>query len=378
MDQDSSEAGVFLFLEPFFGGSHRDFAEGLVAASGHRIDLMTMSARFWRWRMGGAALHFVRRLPDLADYDGVIASSLMSLCDLKALAPQPFPPTLAYFHENQLTYPVSPCESRDVPAAWIHVTTALAADRVVFNSRSHQEAFFDALPGLVRMMPDYRPGWVTEALRRKASVLYPGCRFPARRGPLIPWSAEEPPLLVWNHRWEHDKDPQAFFEALDVLMDRGVPFRLALLGERFQKVPDAFPIARERYGPRVVQYGYVPSREAYMDWLKRGTVVVSTAVQENFGIAVVEAIRCGCIPILPRRLSYPELVPPSFHKDCLYEDATDFVEKLCALVTDLSRFEALREPLSTAMERFSWERCISHYDRILEDLSTGKNEGGNS
>lgn len=371
MDRCHFELGAFLFLEPFFGGSHRDFAEGLKAASCHRIDLMTMSARFWRWRMGGAALHFVRRLPDLSAYDGIIASSLMSLCDLKALAPGPCPPMLAYFHENQLTYPVSPGESRDVPSAWIHVTTALAAERVLFNSRYHQEAFFDALPGLVRRMPDYRPGWVSEAIRRKASVLYPGCRFPARREPLIPWSAEQPPLVVWNHRWEHDKDPEAFFQTLDVLVDRGIPFRLALLGQRFQRVPDAFPIARERYGSRMVQYGFVPSRKAYLNWLKRGTVVVSSAVQENFGIAVVEAVRCGCIPILPKRLSYPELIPPSFHRDCLYEDATDFVEKLSALVIEPSRFESMREPLSEAMERFSWERCISGYDRILDELRSG-------
>lgn len=372
--RDPAGGRAFLFLEPFFGGSHRDFAEGLAAASRHRIDLMTMSARFWRWRMGGAALHFVRRLPDLSMYDGIIASSLLSLCDLKALAPGPCPPVLAYFHENQLTYPVSPGETRDIPAAWTNVTTALAADRALFNSRSHEEAFFEALPGLVRMMPDYRPGWVSEAIRRKASVLYPGCRFPARRGPLVPWNPEEPPLVVWNHRWEHDKNPQAFFEALDALMDRGISFRLALLGERFRKAPEAFLLARDRYGIRLVQYGYVSSREEYLDWLKQGTVVVSTAFQENFGMAVVEAIRCGCIPLLPERLSYPELVPPAFHRDCLYTHATDLVAKLSALVSTPSRFEHLREPLSRAMERFSWEQCISRYDRILEELAAGEQE----
>ena len=38
----------FLFLEPFFGGSHREFAKGLISHSRHRIDLMTLPARFWR------------------------------------------------------------------------------------------------------------------------------------------------------------------------------------------------------------------------------------------------------------------------------------------------------------------------------------------
>ncbi|HHC23852.1 MAG TPA: DUF3524 domain-containing protein, partial [Desulfobacterales bacterium] len=31
----------FLFLEPFFGGSHRSFAEGWIANSRHTIDLLT-------------------------------------------------------------------------------------------------------------------------------------------------------------------------------------------------------------------------------------------------------------------------------------------------------------------------------------------------
>ncbi|MGD9334817.1 MAG: DUF3524 domain-containing protein, partial [Desulfobacterales bacterium] len=37
----------FLFLEPFFGGSHKDFAQGLVSHSRHRIDLVALPARFW-------------------------------------------------------------------------------------------------------------------------------------------------------------------------------------------------------------------------------------------------------------------------------------------------------------------------------------------
>ena len=42
-----------LFLESFYGGSHREFADGLVQRSRHRIELHTLPARFWRWRMRG-------------------------------------------------------------------------------------------------------------------------------------------------------------------------------------------------------------------------------------------------------------------------------------------------------------------------------------
>ena len=37
--------------------------------------------------------------------------------------------------------------------------------------------------------------------------------------------------------------------------------------------------------------------------------MLSTARHEFFGIAVAEALRAGCLPWLPARLSYPELLP---------------------------------------------------------------------
>lgn len=365
------KSGRYLLLEPFYGGSHRDVAEGLVQASRHRIDLMSMSARFWRWRMGGAALHFVRRLPDLSRYDGLLVCGLMSLTDLKALAPVPFPPTAVYFHENQLTYPVAEGEAWDAALAWTNVTTALAAERVIFNSHAHRSAFLHALPALVRLMPDYRPGWVVEAVRDKSSVIYPGCRFPASDPPGTATRREGPPLIVWNHRWEYDKDPSTFFRALNVLAERGHDFRLAVLGERYRRAPDVFQSARIQHGSRILQYGFVPSRDAYLDWLRKGSVVVSTAIQENFGIAVIEAVRCGCLPVLPNRLSYPELIPEEDHSVCLYDDFEALVETLGAVVSDPKRFEETRRRLSRTMGRFAWERRIEDFDGMLEALGAG-------
>jgi hypothetical protein len=48
-----------LFLESYFGGSHGEFAKGLVEHSRYDIDLITMPERNWRWRMRGAALYFL-------------------------------------------------------------------------------------------------------------------------------------------------------------------------------------------------------------------------------------------------------------------------------------------------------------------------------
>ncbi|MBL0712534.1 MAG: DUF3524 domain-containing protein, partial [Desulfosarcina sp.] len=301
-----------LYLEAFFGGSHRNFVEGLQRHSRHRFELVTLPDRFWKWRMRGAALQMAPRIPPLDRFDLIMATNLLSLADMRALMPSAHPPLIVYFHENQLTYPVACGDVRDVHFGFTDITTALAAEQVWFNSCSHQNAFLEALPVFLRQMPDAHPTWITEAIRRKASVLYPGCEFPPhRQRPERPsLGPDTTPLIIWNHRWEFDKNPEPFFEALYDLAAREKPFQVAVLGECFQDQPKCFLNARERLGDRIVHFGFAPSVEEYHRWLRRGHIVISTARQENFGISIVEAVRQGCLPLLPRRLSYPEINKP--------------------------------------------------------------------
>lgn len=359
----------FLFLEPFFGGSHREFARGLVNHSRHQIDLVTLPARFWKWRMRGAALYFIKKVPLLNSYDGLLTTGLMSLSDFKALSKETCPPALVYFHETQLTYPLAPGEHMDYQFGFTDITTALAADRILFNSRTHRDAFLDRLPGFLKMMPEYRPLWLVGQISGKAGVLYPGCRFSAEAMSAADLPCESPPLIIWNHRWEFDKSPDQFFQALDAALAHGAEFRLALLGENFQAVPKVFESASERYGKRILQYGYVQSREEYIHWLQQGSIVISTARQENFGMAVVEAIRYGCVPLLPARLAYPEIMPPQFHSTLLYKGTGDLVQKLTRLITYYTEYQQLRGQLSDHMGQFAWQNQIDRYDKELERLA---------
>jgi glycosyltransferase involved in cell wall biosynthesis len=367
----SREKPKFLFLEPFYGGSHREFADGWLENSRHELELHTLPPRFWKWRMRGAALHFARRIKDPDQYSGLIVTDLMSLTDLKALMGKACPPTLLYVHENQLTYPLAPGEQLDMHYGFTNLTAALCAERVLFNSHSHFRAFFEELPRFVQKMPEYRPRWVAEEIRRKSEVLYPGCRFPTDEGVSLP-KAGQAPLIIWNHRWEFDKNPGLFFSALERVDRRGGGFRLALLGENYQKVPKAFIAARRRFAHVIQQYGYLRSRGEYLSWLRRGGIVISTADQENFGISVVEAIRHGCFPLLPRKLSYPELIPEDLHQEVLFGDPEELVHKLSGLLENLylgnPRVLEIIERLALSMNRFSWAKLVDRYDDELDRL----------
>ena len=357
----------FLFMEPFFGGSHREFAQGLKAHSRHHIDLITLPPRFWKWRMRGAALHFIKTVSALETYDGLITTDLMSLADFKALAGPTCPPVWLYFHENQLTYPTAPGERMDVHFGFTDITSGLAADRVCFNSRTHRESFFKELPIFLSRLPEYRPGWVIQAIREKTEIHYPGCRFPMS-GHFSKRSGRCSPLIIWNHRWEFDKNPASFFNALKTAADSGLDFKLALLGENFQTVPQEFIRARRQFASNIVQYGHVKRRSAYLEWLARGDIVISTALQENFGISVVEATGMGCLPLLPNRLSYPEIIPEAFHEEVLYHDEADLAHRLCRLLSDLSRHKQKCTGLAECMQKYAWPNLIEDYDKSLADM----------
>jgi hypothetical protein len=115
-------------------------------------------------------------------------------------------------------------------------------------------------------------------------------------------------LVAWPHRWEHDKGPE---ELLAIDAERGERDQLGwvLLGEQFNTVPEAFPALQQQAGERIIHAGRAP-RAQYESWLHACDWVLSTARHEFFGVGVVEAMLAGCLPWLPDRLSYPELVPP--------------------------------------------------------------------
>lgn len=358
----------FLFLEPHFSGSHKAFAQGLKAHSRHDIELVTLPGVHWKWRMRGSALHYAGVLPDLSGVDGILVSNMVDLARLKGLVPT-LPPALVYMHESQLTYPQPKGQTLDVDLVMQEVTTAFAADRVVFNSCHHRDLFLENLAPFFNRFPDHRPTGLEAAISGKSMVIHPGCSLPVAM-PETEAKQLDPPLVVWNHRWSYDKNFPATLHALTVLADKGLSFNVALLGETAGgKAEEPFHEARNVLGDRVVHFGYCESAEAYRAWLARGAIVVSSAIQENFGISVVEAMAHGCLPLLPKRLAYPEILPEAFHDAHLYTSRRDCIVKLEALLGTCREKAGAAADLASLMSAHDWKNLIPTYDAALSSLA---------
>ena len=373
-------------LEPYFGGSHRQFLEGLRVYSSHEVSVHGLPGRHWKWRMHGGAAGLARSA-GAAMAGGaphvLFASGMLDLPSYRSLAPPSIAlvPAMLYFHENQLTYPLPLGVERDLGYGMRQLVSAVAADAVYFNSAFHRDDFLRAAADLLAAMPDEHCEWLVDEAAARSRVLPLGCdlrRFDDhaprcgdgdRRGdaritsPASRWGdAERGPLILWNQRWEYDKAPGEFFKALYALQEAGVAFRVAVAGAH-QGLPSAeFVEARKRLDRHIVQWGRLDRFSDYADLLWRADIVVSTALHEFFGVAVVEALYCGCRPVLPRRLSYPELVPAEVHDRVLYDEG--------GLVPLLRQAMNAPQPWSPDWQRtwvtpYDWGCMAQRYDREI-------------
>lgn len=356
-------------LEPYFTGSHRAWAEGYRRHSHHSVRIFAMEGRFWKWRMHGGPLELAEQAgqethaPDL-----ILATDMVNLPYFLSLTRPRFAdtPIAVYFHENQLTYPPPPGDTRDLTYGFMNLVTGLSADWAFFNSEFHRAEFFDELPRLLKHFPDYNHLEAIDRLHAQSSVLPVGCdlaRLDARRATAPP--RRRPPLILWNQRWEYDKDAETFFRALSAVAREGLSFRLALAGENFRQAPEEFLQARDAFADRLIHYGYA-SPEEYAHLLWQADIVISTAIHEFFGIAVVEATYCEAWPLLPRRLTYPELIPPHLHEAHLYADFDDLVARLRHLLLEPQQASP---DLRSAMSRYDWTSLAPVYDRALDAVA---------
>lgn len=368
-----------LILEPFFSGSHAQWAREIRKFSRHRVSMLTMTGRNWKWRMHGGSVTLAREFLE-SDYvpDLILATDMLDLAGFMGLARKKLgnTPVAIYFHENQLTYPWSPNDrdrrkNRDHHYGFINIQSALAADRVLFNSHFHMQSFLGAIPGFLKAFPDYNETGAVEIIREKSSVLPLGmdlARFDdIEAGDDMPGINDDKELLLWNHRWEYDKNPGEFFDVMYSLEKKGAGFSLALLGEEKGSTHDEFVKAKKKLSHRIRQFGYASSFREYALWLWEAGLLPVTSNQDFFGISIMEAMYCRCVPLLPRRLTYPELIPEDEFPHVFYDTPDELLARLEQFIVSGPPYNgnAFRQIAS----RYDWSRMIGIYDDLFESFT---------
>ena len=342
-----------LLLSAYDGASHRYWRQGLVQAfPEYSWTVLTLPGYHFSWRIRGNPLSWLYTEQEALtrNYDLIVATSMVDLATLKGLFPNlAVIPSICYFHENQFEYPSQPQGRKTLEPSMVNLYSALASNRILFNSNYNRDSFFKGADGLMKRLPDLRPRPVSTMMMEKSSVVPVPLEDELRE--YRDTNKSESFTLVWNHRWqcvtngvpirvvwaarwEHDKGPDRLLAVMRELERRGVDYRMCVLGEEFRGTPSEFQTIKDEFNHRLVQAGFVESKEEYYHWFASADLFLSTSIHEFQGLSALEAMVLGCVPVLPNRMSYPELVPPEYlYESCMGDvdkeanSAVDFIER---------------------------------------------------
>jgi glycosyltransferase involved in cell wall biosynthesis len=360
-------------IEPFFGGSHKKWCEGLQAHSQHHVVIFSLSAHHWKWRMHAAAITLAEQLfSHELSFDLVVASDFLDVALFKSLLGNKGDiPIALYFHENQISYPWSPTDpdvslNRNNTYGFINYTSCLVADQVYFNSNYHLQSFIGALPKFLKQFPDHQNLDTIDLIKNKSEVLPLGMDYSAF-DKTKPASQDKNilPLILWNHRWEYDKNPEGFFHALYELKNSGIKFNLVVLGQQLKKSPPIFSEARELLHNEILHWGFCGHEDDYARWLWKADILPVTSNQDFFGISVIEALYCNTLALLPKRLAYAEHFNFLDQSYC-YDNHDELVEKLTWCCQQLTIIRN-QEP-SANLNDYGWVTMGPVYDSRMAEL----------
>jgi len=364
-----------LAIEPYLHGSHKAFLKGLCEYSKHNIIPVALAQPGGKWKMHGDAVYLANKTAELEEeIDLILASSMANIPAFVALTNPRFAntPKVLYMHENQLTQPLPEDEQRDYTYCYINYLSMLSVDKLVFTTQFHYNDFIEALPDFLRKYSNQDLLDTVDTIANKSIVMNPGLHLSTldQADPLPKKSNRK--VIVWNQRWQFDRNPAAFFRVLNRLDDAGFDFELILAGDTDHEKPEEFEQAWRRYGDRISHFGYVDDNEKYARLLQKGDIVVSTANYEFFCVAVMEAVYCGCHPLLPNKLHYPALIPdhlhqPLLHAPVLYESE----DHLFSILRDILSGETKclpQETLQKINRHLDWKKMAANYDGFFEAM----------
>ncbi|MCP4413169.1 MAG: DUF3524 domain-containing protein [Gammaproteobacteria bacterium] len=327
---------------------------------------VAMPDRHFYWRVRGNSLGFAYNYKEVLEksYDLLITTSMVDLSSLRGFCPTlANTPTLVYFHENQFAYPVSNAKPNLVNVQLTSIYNALCADKILFNSNFNRLTFYKGAAELLKRFPDEVPKDLVEKLQPLSDVIPVPIELVSSDNKIEKKSIDFPVQIVWNHRWEYDKQPDVFFNAMKQLKQEGVSFKLHILGQSFRNQPECFTEAEQSLSDEIQTFGY-QDRDDYLNILSSADMVVSSSLHDFQGLSLQEGIALGCMPIAPNRVAYPEYIP----EQLLYETAENPELEASNLCSKIQECITLRERLVPDVQDYSANSLIPKYKDCFQQL----------
>jgi glycosyltransferase involved in cell wall biosynthesis len=354
-----------LYFEPLYiSGSHEQIARGYIGHSRHNVSFIGRPV-LTNWMdnvLYGSKVLASCVNPSTTDLDGIIATEMSSyghastMCQL--LWSQKLFLVLLYL-EHEFAWPQS-SDAKTVLAVLPMLTLAstAVANKAIFQSKYSFQSFIDGAKKIVT------PAEV-DKIEAKSQIVTAGVDFAALEKHRVEKNNEIPTIL-FNHRSDYDKNWPQFLDAVSVLHSEGMKFDLILTGSPDEKGLEKLNDQIVGLQDHIKHVGYVESREEYAKLLWESDIVCSTAIQECFGISVVEAMSCDCFPILPNRLTYPELIPSEYHGRHLFNSFDELVQMLRGAIANHATLK--QASLRRYMEKFDWSIVAPQLDNIIESV----------
>ncbi len=353
--------------------------------------VLSLPPRHFSWRVRGNPLYWSLEERETleAGYDLVLATSMVDLATLRGLVPRlAVVPTILYFHENQFEYPIverktdaqgrSQSSNNLLEAQMVSLYSALAADRLVFNSHYNLNSFHNGCEALLTRLPDKVPAGVVSQLRDKSTVIPVPLKSVVSNaernsiwGDSLALYPKRALRLVWAGRFEYDKGGDRLLRILQQLELTELDYELAVIGQQFRSSPQEFEQIETQFAHRLVQFGYIESRSNFLAALAGADIVLSTALHEFQGLAILEAIAAGCIPIVPNRLVYPEIIPKAYCYTSRIDDLPSEAESAVALLCNHARLIAIDGENQPDINQFTSLELVSDYEALFCSTAQG-------
>ena len=121
---------------------------------------------------------------------------------------------------------------------------------------------------------------------------------------------------------------------------------------------------------KLIYTDYCSSYDEYCQWLSKSDILPVTSIQDFFGISIIEAVSSGVFPILPNRLSYPELFEDvEFNAKLFYQSDKELKNKITETLNNLSQIQNEKLYLQKYVKnKYDWSIIASSYDTAFQRL----------